>query len=64
MKFGKTQCNPHVDSGSAESVTFGEFTISKFGDGCVWIEDGDVDAGSFEESKFVEHIRKFYDENM
>lgn len=44
MKFHKTGCNPSTKSGLAEAVTIGAFTISNFGDGMVWIEDGDEDA--------------------
>ncbi|WP_213132383.1 hypothetical protein [Citrobacter sp. FP75] len=64
MKFGKTKCNPSTDNGEANSVTIGNITISQFGDGGVWLEDGDEDAGSFDEALFAEHIKKFYDENL
>ena len=64
MKVGKTTCNPSTDSGEARSVTIGEFTISQFGDGTLWIEDGDDDAGSFDESRLIQVLRKFYDENF
>ncbi|EFE7247425.1 hypothetical protein F9V24_11660 [Escherichia coli] len=64
MKFGKTKCNPSTDNGEANSVTIGNITISQFGEGGVWLEDGDIDAGSFDEALFAEHIKKFYDENL
>lgn len=64
MEFGKTSCNPSKDSGDSTSVTIGEFTISQFSDGVVWIEDGDVDAGAFDEKLLVDAIRKFYSENF
>lgn len=64
MKFGKTNCNPSTDNGEANSVTIGDITISQFGDGGLWLEDGDIDAGSFDEALFAAHIRKFYDENL
>ncbi|TDX14604.1 hypothetical protein EDF88_3921 [Buttiauxella sp. BIGb0552] len=64
MKFGKTKSNPGTDSGEATSVTIGEFTISQFGDGSVWIEDGEEDAGSFDEALLIQALRKFYDENF
>lgn len=64
MKVGKTTCNPAKGNGTESSVTFGEFTISQFDDGGIWIEDGDDDAGSFDEALFIECIRKFYNENF
>jgi hypothetical protein len=64
MRFGKTKCNPGTDTGEANSVTIGEFTISQFGDGSVWIEDGEEDAGSFDEALLIQALRKFYDENF
>lgn len=63
MKVGETTCNPEKGNGRAKSVTFGEFTISQFGDG-IWIEDGENDAGSFDEKLFIEAIRKFYNDNF
>ncbi|MRT14964.1 hypothetical protein GJV07_22055 [Enterobacteriaceae bacterium RIT711] len=64
MKFGKTKCNPTTDSGEASSVTIGEFTISQFGDGGVWIEDGEEDAGSFDEALLIQALRDFYRDNF
>ena len=64
MEFGKTKCNPSTNDGVANSVTFGDITISQFCDGSLWLEDGDVDAGSFDEAKFAAHVKKFYDENL
>ncbi|SAH95174.1 hypothetical protein [Enterobacter hormaechei] len=64
MKFGKTKCNPSTNDGQANSVTIGNITISQFGDGSVWLEYGDEDAGSFDEALLAEHIKKFYDENL
>jgi len=64
MKIGTTNANPSKDSGVANSVTIGEFTISQFGDGGLWIEDGEEDAGSFDEALFIQALRKFYDENF
>lgn len=61
MRFHKTGCNPSTNSGIAEAVTIGDFTISNFGDGQVWIEDGEEDAMAIDESKLVEAIRAFYD---
>ncbi|HDL6903126.1 TPA: hypothetical protein PXM78_000524 [Yersinia enterocolitica] len=45
-------------------MTIGEFTISQFGDGTLWIEDGEDDAGSFDEARLIQVLRKFYDENF
>ncbi|MCR6026798.1 hypothetical protein HLI26_07360 [Salmonella enterica subsp. enterica] len=64
MKVGKTKCNPSTNDGQANSVTIGNITISQFGDGSVWLEDGDEDAGSFDEALLAEHIKEFYDENL
>lgn len=64
MKVGKTKCNPPSDSGEQHSVTIGEFTISQFCDGTLWIEDGEDDAGSFDEARLIQVLRKFYDENF
>lgn len=64
MKIGTTNSNPSKNSGVASSVTIGEFTISQFGDEHLWIEDGEEDAGSFDEALFAKAIRKFYDENL
>lgn len=64
MKVGHTTCNPEKGNGTASSVTFGEFTISQFGGDGLWIEDGEDDAGSFDEALFIEHLRKFYNENF
>lgn len=64
MKFGKTKCNPSKDNGETNSVTIGDFTISQFSDGTLWIEDGDEDAGSFDEQLFEQCLRKFYDDNF
>lgn len=64
MKFGKTKCNPSKNDGVADSVTIGDITISQFDEGGLWIEDGDVDAGLFDEALFAAHIRKFYDDNL
>jgi hypothetical protein len=64
MRFCKTECNPSIDSGKADAVTIGDFTISNFGDGQVWIEDGEEDAMAIDESKLVEALRAFYDANL
>ncbi|PSH23561.1 hypothetical protein B7R74_02690 [Yersinia pseudotuberculosis] len=64
MEVGKTTCNPSTDSGEARSVTIGEFTISQFGDGTLWIEDGEDDAGSFDFKKFEAAIKSFYEANL
>lgn len=64
MKFGKTECNPSTENGKADAVTIGDFTISNFGDGQVWIEDGDEDAMAIDESKLVEALRELYRDNF
>ncbi|MDT8853022.1 hypothetical protein RN053_21165 [Pantoea dispersa] len=64
MKNGTTGCNPSTDTGTAPAVKIGEFTISNFGDGLVWVEDGDEDAMAVEESLLIEALRAFYDANF
>jgi len=64
MKIGTTNANPSINSGVANSVTIGDFTISQFGDGTLWIEDAEEDAGSFDEALFAKAIRQFYDANF
>lgn len=65
MKFGKTSSNPSTDSGTAQSVTIGDITISQFCDGSLWLEsESDNDAGSFDEEKVAAAIKNFYDMNL
>jgi hypothetical protein len=64
MRFCKTECNPSVDAGNSKAVAIGDFTISNFGDGQIWIEDGEEDAMAIDESKLVEALRAFYYANL
>jgi len=64
MKFGKTNSNPSVDSGLADSVTIGQFTISQFSDGVLWMEDGDEGAMTVSEGELVAALKSFYDGNF
>lgn len=64
MKFGTTNANPSNDSGTAQSVTIGDITISQFGDGHLWLEDGDEDAMAVGEEKLAAVLREFYNSNF
>ncbi|ELZ4048436.1 TPA: hypothetical protein ACPY6J_001257 [Yersinia enterocolitica] len=63
--FTNTDTNPSVDSGKSKAVKIGDFTISNYSDGIIWIEsDSAGDAGSFELEKFEAAIKAFYEEKF
>ncbi|CNL93995.1 hypothetical protein [Yersinia aleksiciae] len=63
--FTNTDTNQSVDSGKSKAVKIGDFTISNYSDGIIWIEsDSAGDAGSFELEKFEAAIKAFYEENF
>ncbi|PSH23562.1 hypothetical protein B7R74_02695 [Yersinia pseudotuberculosis] len=60
--FTNTDTNPSVDSGKSKAVKIGDFTISNYEDGTIWIEsDSAGDAGSFEFEGFESAIKAFYE---
>ncbi|EKN5117602.1 TPA: hypothetical protein ACPZUA_003919 [Yersinia enterocolitica] len=63
--FTNTDTNPSVDSGKSKAVKIGDFTISNYADGIIWIEsDSAGDAGSFDFKKFEAAIKSFYEANL
>jgi len=50
--------------GTNPSVRIGKFTISDNGNGKIWIDDNEEDAGEFLADKLESTIKEFYDKNF